>query len=147
MQSTSADHPLPHTSTGWQQTLHTLLEQFHGVSRAGRTSVRGIKAGARPFLAFSLLKEARQPALIVTPNTKAAERFSTDLRFLFGEEDCASPFARRVHFLPAWDVVPFKHLSPPPDLLAARIEGLYHLRQDPHPIIVTTAEALIGEIV
>jgi transcription-repair coupling factor (superfamily II helicase) len=140
------DLPLPRTLSDWQHTLHTLREQLHGVPRPGRWCVRGIKAGARPFLAFSLLKESQRPALIVAPSTKAAERFSEDLTFLFGEEDCPSPFTRRVHFLPAWDVVPFEDLSPPPDLLAARIEGLYHLRQDRNPIVVTTPEALTQKV-
>src|SRR5262249_45764056 len=55
----------------------------------------------------------------------------------------APPFARRIHYFPAWDVVPFEDLSPTAETVAARIEGWFHLQQSRHPILVTTADALL----
>ena len=52
------------------------------------------------------------------------------------------PLARRVHYLPGWEVPPFEPLSPTREIVAARAEGLYHLLQTPDPVVVTTVEAL-----
>ena len=49
--------------------------------------------------------------------------------------------ARRVHYLPGWEVPPFEALSPTREIVAARSEGLYHLLQTPDPVVVTTVEA------
>ncbi len=108
--------------------------------------VQGLKGGARAFFVWRFLTQQARPSLIVLPSAKLAETFVDELRFFFGEDEAAPPFARRIHYFPAWDVVPFEDLSPTPDVVAARIEGLYHLRQTKDPIIVTTAEALLQRV-
>jgi len=108
--------------------------------------VRGLQGGARAFFIWRALTHSPQPVLIVLPSAKDAETFVDALRFLFAEDDNAPPFARRIHYFPAWDVVPFEDLSPTPDTVAARIEGLYHLQQTKDPIVVTTADALLQRV-
>src|SRR6185436_13199013 len=61
------------------------------------------------------------------------------------DED-APPFSRRVHLLSSWDVVPFEDISPPPEAVASRIEGLYHLRHSRNPVVVATPEALLQRV-
>ncbi|MFN8627500.1 MAG: transcription-repair coupling factor [Candidatus Binatia bacterium] len=108
--------------------------------------VRGLQGGARAFFVWRVLTRAPRPALIVVPSANDAEAFVDALRFFFAEDDNAPPFARRIHYFPAWDVVPFEDLSPTPEAVAARIEGLYHLQQTKDPIVVTTAEALLQRV-
>lgn len=105
--------------------------------------IDGLKGGARAFFVWRFLQTEPHTALVITADAKAAERFATDLRFFLDESDDDSPFHRRVHLLPGWDVVPFEDLSPPADVVAARIEGLYHLRQGRDAIVVAAVDALI----
>jgi transcription-repair coupling factor (superfamily II helicase) len=108
--------------------------------------VQGLKGGARAFFIFRYLSEFPRPALIVLADAKQAESFADDLRFFFGENADRPPFERRIHYLPAWDVPPFEDLSPPPEAIAARVEGLYHLQQTRNPIVLTTAEAVLQRV-
>jgi transcription-repair coupling factor (superfamily II helicase) len=108
--------------------------------------VQGLKGGARAYFIWRFLAQHPRPSLIVLPSAKAAEAFTADLRFFWREDENAQPFSRRIHYFPAWDVVPFEDLSPTPEVIAARIEGLYHLQQTKAPIIVTTADALLQRV-
>ncbi len=108
--------------------------------------VQGLKGGARAFFVWRFLALHPRPALIVLPSGKDAEAFADDLRFFAAEDDTAPPFARRIHYFPAWDVVPFEDLSPTAEAVAARIEGLYHLLQTKDPIVITTAEAVLQRV-
>jgi transcription-repair coupling factor (superfamily II helicase) len=108
--------------------------------------VQGLKGGARAYFVWRFLSQHSRPSLIILPSAKAAEAFTADLRFFWHEDENAPPFARRIHYFPAWDVVPFEDLSPTAEVIAARIEGLYHLQQTKDPIIVTTADALLQRV-
>ena len=134
------------TVNTWALALHTLGEGLAQPGAAGTWRVQGLKGGARPFFLSRLLGAASLPALLISRNGAAAERLAADLRFFFGEADDAPPFARRIHYLPGWEVTPFEDLSPTSDVIAARIEGLYHLRQTPNPIVVTTPESLLQRV-
>jgi len=105
--------------------------------------VKGVKGTSRAFLIWRLLTAQPRPALIVAPDAKQAETLVENLRAFFGEEESAPPFARRIHHFPDWDVGPLDDLSPTPEIVAARIEGLYHLQQTKNPIVVTTPQALL----
>ncbi|MGH7789045.1 MAG: transcription-repair coupling factor [Candidatus Binatia bacterium] len=133
-------------STHWDTALRTLAGGLRPPATGRRWRVQGLKGGARPYFLCRLLGDAPRPALIVCPTGKEAERLAADLRFCAGEADDATPFSRRIHYLPAWEITPFEDLSPPSDVIAARIEGLYHLRQTANPIIVTTPESLLQRV-
>ena len=128
------------------------IRQLHDAVAALRTGaaaakqlwrVQGLKGGARAYFVWRFLTQYPQPALLVLPSAKDAEAFVEDLRFFSGEDETAPPFSRRIHYFPAWDIVPFEDLSPTAETIAARIEGLYHLQQTKNPIVVTTAEAVL----
>jgi transcription-repair coupling factor (superfamily II helicase) len=130
----------------WAPALRALAD---GLTRAGDQRmwrVQGLKGGARPFFIHHLLAAAARPALIIAPTGQDAERLVSDLRFFFAEPDDAPPFARRIHYLPSWEVTPFEDLSPTPDVIAARIEALYQLRHGANPIVVTTPDALLQRV-
>jgi transcription-repair coupling factor (superfamily II helicase) len=130
----------------WAPALSALADGLAHPAGARSWRVQGLKGGARPFFLFRLLRAAPRPALVVAATGQEAERLAGDLRFFFGEADDAPPFARRIHYLPSWEVPPFEDLSPTPDVVAARIEGLYHLRQSVNPIVVTTPESLLQRV-
>jgi transcription-repair coupling factor (superfamily II helicase) len=130
----------------WAPALRALAEGLSQPAGPRTWLVQGLKGGARPFFLFRLLRAAPRPALVVAATGQEAERLAGDLRFFCGEADDASPFARRIHYLPSWEVTPFEDLSPTPDVIAARIEGLYHLRQSRNPIVVTTPESLLQRV-
>src|SRR5215470_8044440 len=130
----------------WAPALSALAGGLSQPAGTRTWRVQGLKGGARPFFLFRLLRAAPRPALVVAATGQEAERLAGDLRFFFGEADDAPPFARRIHYLPSWEVTPFEDLSPAPDVIAARIEGLYHLRQSPNPIVVTTPESLLQRV-
>jgi len=127
------------------QHLHASVDAAGSAARK-LWRVQGLKGGARAYFVWRFLTPHPRPALVVLPSGKEAEAFADDLRFFRGEDESAPPFARRVHYLPAWDVAPFEDLSPTSEIIAARIEGLYHLLQSKDPIIVTTADALLQRV-
>jgi transcription-repair coupling factor (superfamily II helicase) len=94
------------------------------------------------FLArcFSLVST---PTLCVLPSSEAADAFADDLRVFLGSESKAS---ERVHVYPAWDAPPFEGLSPSNEILAAQIEGLYHLLSSKTPLLVTSVDALAQRV-
>jgi len=132
----------PAMANSWEAALRALHGGLGRLRGPRQWRLQGLKGGARAYFLWRLLGSAPRPALIVVPSGKEAERLTGDLRFCFGEDEDAAPFARRIHYLPSWEVTPFEDLSPTPDVVAARIEGLYHLRQSRNPLIVTTPEAL-----
>ncbi len=130
----------------WDPTLRRLAD---GLARPGTGRpwrIQGLRGGARAYFLWRLLRTTARPALVIAPNGKDAERLAADLRFCFDEAEDAQPFARRIHYLPSWEVTPFEDLSPTADVVAARIEGLYHLCQSRDPIVVTTPEALLQRV-
>jgi transcription-repair coupling factor (superfamily II helicase) len=129
----------------WGSALRALEAQV-GEGSGRRRRVQGLKGGARAFFVHRIVAEHSRPSVVVLPNAKEAERFLSDVRFFFGEEEERSPLEKRVHYFPSWDVVPFEDMSPPADVVAARIEGLYHLRQSRNPIIITTPESLLQRV-
>ncbi|MFQ5667800.1 MAG: hypothetical protein ACE5I7_15415, partial [Candidatus Binatia bacterium] len=112
----------------------------------GLWQVRGLKGSARAFFVWRFLTAYPRPSLVVCPSAQEAEAFVADFRFFQGEDETASPFLRRVHYFPAWDVAPFEDVSPTAETIAARIEGLYHLQQTKDPVLVTTGEALLQRV-
>jgi transcription-repair coupling factor (superfamily II helicase) len=134
------------TAHTWSPALQALSAGLARGAAGAQWRVQGLKGGARAYFLWRLLSAAPRPALVIAPTGKEAERLAGDLRFCFGESDEAEPFARRIHYLPGWEVTPFEDLSPTSDVVAARIEGLYHLRQSVNPIVVTTPEALLQRV-
>jgi transcription-repair coupling factor (superfamily II helicase) len=135
-----------HSGNTWARALETLTRALQ-TARAPQTwRVQGLKGSARGLFLARLLAGAARPTVIVAPSGKEGERLATDLRFFLGEPEDAPPFERRIHYLPGWEVTPFEDVSPTADVIAARIEGLYHLRQSARPIVITTVESLAQRV-
>src|SRR5437763_1241474 len=108
---------------------------------AAPVRVAGLRGSGPALCLARLLARRPRAALVVAATAVEAEAFAADLRFLLGDEAATTPLARRVHYLPGWEVPPFEPLSPPRETVAARAEGLYHLVHTTAPVVVTTAEA------
>jgi transcription-repair coupling factor (superfamily II helicase) len=90
---------------------------------------------------------ARRPILIVAPGAREAEHLYDDLSFFLGEDHALAPFRKRLHLFPSWEVLPFENLSPHPDNLAGRLEGLYKLVEESAPILIATPAALMQRVI
>ncbi len=131
--------PLTPLSSTVQQTLLTLRAS----QPKNRLRVTGLRGAARAFFLGRCLEQVSTPTLCLLPSPEAAEAFVDDLRFFLSEVNGEE---RLVHLYPAWDVPPFEDLSPSNEVLAAQIEGLYHLLSTPNPTLVAPIEALAQRV-
>ena len=113
--------------------LGAKLECFLQGTWTGAKRVQGIQGGAKAYVLSLVAEKSRRPMLIIAPTPSDAENLYDDLGFFLGEERSLPPFRKRLHLFPSWEVLPFEKLSPHPDNVAARLEGLYKLVKNTHP--------------
>ena len=123
--------------------IHRTLPMLQAAQGGRSLRIAGLRGAARALFLARCLTLRPAPTLCVLPSAEAADAFADDLRFFLGSESSAG---KRVHLYPAWDAPPFEGLSPSNEILAAQIEGLYHLLSTETPIIVTPIEALAQRI-
>jgi transcription-repair coupling factor (superfamily II helicase) len=130
-----------------QSALAEKLESFFQGTWAGAKRVQGLQGGARAYVLTLVAQRVKRPLLVVSPNAREAENLYDDLAFFLGEDRSLPPVHRRLHLFPAWEVLPFEKLSPHPDNLAGRLEGLYKLVEESAPILITTPAALMQKVI
>lgn len=111
-----------------------------------RVRVSGTRGPARAAFVGQLGRYLARPLLVFAVNAREAEVLAQDIRFFLGESADLDLARKRVHVFPAWDTAPFAPMSPSPEVVAQRIEGLYHLRRTANPILVTTPEAVLQRV-
>lgn len=129
------------TSSLQEKIAPFLLGRWDGEKR-----IYGLRGGARGYFLSLVAERIRQPLLVISPTTREAENLFFDLAFFLGEEKTLSPLQKRLHLFPSWEILPFEQLSPHPDNVAARLEGLYHLVEGLSPILISTPAALMQRI-
>jgi transcription-repair coupling factor (superfamily II helicase) len=129
------------------QALSEKLGQFLRGTWAGGKRIQGIQGGARAYLLALAAADAKRPLLVIAPNANQAENLYDDLAFFLGEERGLAPLRRRLHLFPSWEVLPFENLSPHPENIAGRLEGLYKLVEEPAPIIIATPAAVMQRVI
>ncbi len=108
-----------------------------------RFPVMGLKGAANALLVRETAAMMPRPLLVITPLATEAEALAGELAlFLDQAPDCDAAKAR-VYLLPAWELRPFAHLSPPPDLQAAQLASLFAMRRVSAPVVVSSVEALM----
>ena len=127
--------------------LGAKLEHFLQGTWSGAKRVQGIQGGAKAYVLSLVAEKSRRPMLIIAPTTSDAENLYDDLGFFLGEERSLPPFRKRLHLFPSWEVLPFEKLSPHPDNVAARLEGLYKLVEEQAPILIATPAALLQKVI
>src|SRR5918994_7841805 len=127
--------------------LQETLNRFLNGRWAGAKRLQGLQGGALAFVLGLAAAQNNRPILVIAASAQDAENLHDDLSFFIGEEPSLAPFRKRLHLFPSWEVLPFEKLSPHPDNLAARLEGLYKLIEESAPIIITTPAALMQKII
>ncbi|MGE5302947.1 MAG: transcription-repair coupling factor [Alphaproteobacteria bacterium] len=128
-------------------SLNDRLGRFLQGSWTGAKRVQGLQGGARAFVLSLIAQNCRRPILIVSPGAREAENLYDDLTFFLSEERSLPPVLKRLHLFPSWEVLPFEKLSPHPDNLAGRLEGLYKLVEEPAPILIGTPAAFMQKVI
>lgn len=96
------------------QSLVDLWRAQHIPQMPGRWVVA---PGARAFAIAGLVRKAEAPTLVIVPGEREAEELTDDL----------SLFVERVHFMPAWEILPFEHISPNASTMARRSAARHQL--------------------
>ena len=112
----------------------------------GSKRVQGLQGGAHAFVLSLIVENAERPTLVVVPGAREAESLYDDLNFFLGADPATDPFRSRLHLFPSWEVLPFENLSPHPENIAGRLEGLYKLIEEPAPILIATPAALMQRV-
>lgn len=104
--------------------------------------VIAVPQSARAALLAALLRDRpdHEVTLIVTPSTGAAERLATEMRCLLG--------ASAVEYFPAWEILPFEHVSPTVETVGERARIIWRTRRRSATLIaiVTSIRALLHSI-
>ncbi|HEY3305326.1 MAG TPA: transcription-repair coupling factor, partial [Candidatus Binatia bacterium] len=128
-------------------SLSENIEPLIGGRWTGEKRLRGLQGGARAYLLARIAERRREPIVVIAPTAREAEQLFLDLGFFLGEEPAAAPLEKRLHLFPSWEILPFENLSPHPDSIAARLEGLYRLLEGQAPILVSTPAALMQKVI
>ena len=93
-----------------------------------------VAPGAQAFAIAGLVRKAEAPTLVIVPGEREAEELSDDL----------SLFVERVHFMPAWEILPFEHISPNASTMARRSAARHQLTHgDAGSVVVASVRAAI----
>jgi len=106
---------------------------------AGRRRVSGLTATARSLYLPLMARAARQPAIVVVADNKAAEALEPML--CAGCELTGAVDSAQVARLPAHDVLPFENLSPHPDVQEQRAAALWKLATGAVSILIAPVES------
>src|SRR6185369_8926781 len=123
------------------------IENFLQGNWTGSRRIQGLQGGARAYMLALAARRANRPFLIVCPSAREAEYLYEDLIFFLGEAHSGAPLQKRVHLFPSWEVLPFENLSPHPENIAGRLEGLYKLVEEPAPVLIATPAALMQKVI
>ena len=126
---------------GFQQFVHRLLD-----ARATRDpltlSLSGLTSTAKALYLVMLWRAAERPLVVVVDGSKQAEVLSeligTFFNLLVSDQSVPRPL-----MIPALDVLPYRNLSPHPDISAQRAIGLWRLAEGAAPITVTPAASAL----
>ncbi len=123
---------LEHSPSFEQATRHLSLGR-------GRRRVSGLTATARALYLPLLARAARQPAIVLVADNKAADALFLAVRSACELTGALAP--ERVVKLPAPDVLPFEHLSPHAEVQETRAATLWKIATDAASIVIAPVEA------
>ncbi len=123
---------LEHSPSFEQATRHLSLGR-------GRRRVSGLTATARALYLPLLARAARQPAIVLVADNKAADALFLAVRAACELTGALPP--ERVVKLPAADVLPFEHLSPHAEVQETRAATLWKIATDAASIVIAPVEA------
>jgi transcription-repair coupling factor (superfamily II helicase) len=130
-----------------EPSLVDRLDRLLSGTWTGSKRIQGLQGGARAYLLALVAARTSRPILVVTSSVRQAESLYEDLSFFLGENRALPPLRRRLHLFPSWEVLPFENLSPHPDNIAGRLEGLYKLVEESAPVLISTPAALMQRVI
>ncbi len=114
--------------------LASLLERWraqHFPPLPGRWVV---SAGARAFAVAGIARTLDEPLLVVVPSERDAEELADDLGL----------FVDDVVLMPAWEILPFEHISPNASTMARRAEARHRLIEaNAGTVVVASVRAVV----
>jgi transcription-repair coupling factor (superfamily II helicase) len=128
---------------GLDKTLKALVQS----GWIGEKRLHGLKGGAPAFFLSRLATLSRRPILAVAPTAREAEGLFSDLTFFLSENGASDPLSKRIHLFPSWEILPLEKLSPHPENVQARLEGMYHLIESRAPVLISTPAALMQRVI
>ncbi|MFZ0887209.1 MAG: transcription-repair coupling factor [Candidatus Binataceae bacterium] len=119
------------------------LEARLNANTERRFPVMGLKGAAGALMLREAAVRLRRPIVAIASTPGEAETLAHEAAFFLDESLEADTPSRTVHVMPAWELKPFAHLSPPHDTQAAQLAALYTLIRANAPLVVTSVEALM----
>jgi transcription-repair coupling factor (superfamily II helicase) len=116
--------------------LAPLLEVWRAASLPALDSVWAVAPGGRAFAVAGLFTQLEEPLLVVTSGETEAEELVDDL----------SLFTDRVIPAPAWETLPFEHVSPNSSTMALRARARHLLASGGPVLVVASVRAAVQRL-
>jgi transcription-repair coupling factor (superfamily II helicase) len=116
--------------------LASLLSAWRSAPLPGLDSTWAVAAAGRAFAIAGLFSQVGSTLLVVIPGEGEAEELVEDLRLFTG----------RVYPAPAWETLPFEHVSPNLVTMATRAEARHGLSRDEPCIVVASVRSAIQRL-
>jgi transcription-repair coupling factor (superfamily II helicase) len=117
--------PLAPLLSGWRSAR---LPDLHGTW--------SVAPGGRAFAIAGLAEQIEKPLLVVVPGERDAEELVDDISLFFD----------RALLAPAWETLPFEHVSPNLGTMAHRAEGRHALGLDQPVVVVASVRSAIQRL-
>src|SRR5579863_1973478 len=108
-----------------------------------RFPLMGLRGSANPLMLREVALNLARPLVAITPLASEADALAGELAFFMDQPSDSDGAKNRIHLLPAWESRPFAQVSPPPDVQAAQLAGLFALSRMAQPLVLTSVEALM----
>ncbi|UCD10701.1 MAG: transcription-repair coupling factor [Nitrospinaceae bacterium] len=110
---------------------------------SGPLVIEGLAGASRALFIARLRKILKNPILVLTSNSNTGESLLGDLKYFFRLEKVRTA----PHFFPHWELLPYEHLSPLPEISGERLGVLSRLLGDGCPLLVAPVEAAMQGVV
>jgi transcription-repair coupling factor (superfamily II helicase) len=123
---------------------HLDLDALPPVPVPGQRQQWGGLQGSAPGLVLARAALAfRGLSLVITENTRQADRLLEELRFFLGNE---APADFRVLHFPDWETLPYDSFSPHQDIISERLRTLGQLPATHHGVLVISVNTLLHRL-
>jgi transcription-repair coupling factor (superfamily II helicase) len=102
----------------------------------------GLHGSARGLAVAAAARRHPGLTVMVVPDTPAADRMGTELRFFFAGDPDPLPV---LHF-PDWETLPYDQFSPHQDIVSERLETLYRLPDTHRGVLVVPVSTLMTRV-
>ena len=116
--------------------LAPLLSRWHSAPAPDMGSVWAVPPGARAYAIAGLAERLGTGVLVITPGENEALELVEDLELFHGD----------VLLCPAWETLPFEHVSPNISTMAARAEARHALAENRPVVVVASVRSAVQRV-